>query len=193
MALNRSVEIDRQWDEEITPLLCEYIRIPNKSPMFDPDWERHGHMDEAAELMLRWVRAQPVPGLEAEIVRLPGRTPLLFAEVPGVPGIEDTVLLYGHLDKQPEMSGWAEGLGPWTPVLRDGRLYGRGGADDGYACFASVGALLALARERIPHARCVVLIEGCEESGSYDLPYYIDHLAERIGHPSLVVCLDSGC
>lgn len=185
--------IDRQWDREIVPLLSDYIRIPNKSPMFDADWERKGYMDEAAELFAGWARRQPIPGLVVELVRLPGRTPLLFMEVPGAPGIEDTVLLYGHLDKQPEMSGWADGLGPWTPVLKDGRLYGRGGADDGYACFASLGALLALIREGRAHARAVILIEACEESGSYDLPHYIDHLAERIGRPSLIVCLDSGC
>ncbi len=185
--------IEAQWDREILPLLCDYIRIPNKSPMFDSDWARNGYMDEAVELMERWARRQPIDGLSVEVVRLPGRTPLLFMEAPGAPGIEDTVLLYGHLDKQPEMSGWSEGLGPWTPVVRDGRLYGRGGADDGYACFASLGALLALAREGREHARAVVLIEACEESGSYDLPHYIDHLAHRIGRPSLIVCLDSGC
>jgi acetylornithine deacetylase/succinyl-diaminopimelate desuccinylase-like protein len=105
----------------------------------------------------------------------------------------DTVLLYGHLDKQPEMSGWRAGLAPWTPVLEGDRLYGRGGADDGYAAFASLAALEALCEQGVPHARCVVVIEACEESGSYDLPAYIDHLAPRIGSPSLVVCLDSGC
>jgi acetylornithine deacetylase/succinyl-diaminopimelate desuccinylase-like protein len=78
-------------------------------------------------------------------------------------------------------------------VLKDGRLYGRGGADDGYAMFAALCAILALRDEGVRHARCVVLIEACEESGSYDLPAYVDHLAARIGSPSLVVCLDSGC
>jgi acetylornithine deacetylase/succinyl-diaminopimelate desuccinylase-like protein len=96
------------------------------------------------------------------------------------------------MDKQPEMTGWSEGLGPWQPVLRGDRLYGRGGADDGYSTFASLAALAVLADQGIPHARCVVVIEGCEESGSPDLPFYIDHLRERIGTPSLVVCLDSG-
>jgi acetylornithine deacetylase/succinyl-diaminopimelate desuccinylase-like protein len=124
-------------------------------------------------------------------VRLPGRTPLLYMDIPGQG--DDTVLLYGHFDKQPEMTGWAEGLGPWTPVLAGDQLYGRGGADDGYSTFASLTAIRALQDQRIPHARCVVLIEGCEESGSYDLPYYIEHLGQRIGVPSLIVCLDSGC
>ena len=122
---------------------------------------------------------------------LTGRTPLIFIEIPGEG--DEPVLLYGHLDKQPEFTGWAEGLGPWTPVIRGESLYGRGGADDGYAMYGALSAILALHDQKIPHARCVILIEACEESGSYDLPFYVDHLAERIGKPGLVVCLDSGC
>ncbi|WP_266169516.1 M20 family metallopeptidase [Dyella subtropica] len=181
------------WDDEIVPQLVEYIRIPNKSPMFDPKWVEHGYMDAAVKLMETWARSKlsALPGATLEVVRLEGRTPLIYIEVPGQN--DDTVVLYGHLDKQPEMTGWAEGLGPWTPVLKGDKLYGRGGADDGYAIFGSLAALLALQEQGIPHARCVVLIEACEESGSYDLPYYVDHLADRIGNPSLVVCLDSGC
>jgi acetylornithine deacetylase/succinyl-diaminopimelate desuccinylase-like protein len=124
-------------------------------------------------------------------VRLEGRTPVIFMEVPGRGS--DTALLYGHCDKQPEMVGWAEGLGPWTPVRRGDRLYGRGAADDGYAAFAALTAIQTLKAQGMEHARCVVLIEACEESGSYDLPHYVDALASRIGTPSLVVCLDSGC
>jgi len=148
-------------------------------------------MDRAVALIADWVKAQKVPGLTLEVVRLEGRTPLLWMEVPG--DSNDTVLLYGHLDKQPPFEGWRDGLGPWTPVLRDGKLYGRGGADDGYAAFACVAALQALHAQGAPHARCVVLIEACEESGSGDLPAYIEALADRIGTPSLVICLDSGC
>jgi acetylornithine deacetylase/succinyl-diaminopimelate desuccinylase-like protein len=181
------------WDAEIVPQLMDYIRIPNKSPMFDRDWVAHGHMDAAVKLMETWARTKlpALPGATLEVVRLEGRTPLIYIEVPGQN--DDTVVLYGHLDKQPEMTGWSEGLGPWIPVLKGDKLYGRGGADDGYAIFGSLAALLALQEQGIPHARCVILIEACEESGSYDLPYYVDHLASRIGNPSLVVCLDSGC
>jgi len=187
--------IERVWDEEIVPVLHDYIRIPNKSPMFDAEWEANGHMDRAAKLIEEWCRARPIPGLTVERVQLEGRTPLLYMEVPAPGGNADadTVLLYGHLDKQPEMVGWRTGLGPWEPVLDGDRLYGRGGADDGYSAFASLTALQVLAEQGVPHARCVIVIEGCEESGSTDLPYYIDHLAPRIGEPSLVVCLDSGC
>jgi acetylornithine deacetylase/succinyl-diaminopimelate desuccinylase-like protein len=183
--------VDGLWDSQIVPQLVEYIKIPNKSPMFDAQWAEHGYMDQAVELMAAWARAQPIPGMQLEVVRLPGRTPLIFIDIPGKS--DDTVLLYGHLDKQPEMTGWSAHLGPWKPVLEGDKLYGRGGADDGYAIFGSLAAILALQEQGVPHARCVVLIEACEESGSYDLPYYVDHLAARIGKPSLVVCLDSGC
>ena len=187
--------VARKWDDEIVPQLVEYIRIPNKSPMFDKDWVAHGYMDDAVKLMETWARAQPIPGMQLEVVRLEGRTPLIVIEIPasGPETGTDTVLLYGHLDKQPEMTGWDEGLGPWQPVIKGDKLYGRGGADDGYAIFGSLAAIQALQQQGVAHARCVVLIEACEESGSYDLPAYVDHLAERIGKPSLVVCLDSGC
>ncbi|MGH8198666.1 MAG: M20/M25/M40 family metallo-hydrolase [Steroidobacteraceae bacterium] len=179
------------FDDSIVPRLSEYIRIPNKSPLFDSEWQSHGYMDRAAELMAAWCREQPIAGLRVEIVRAAGRTPVLFCEIPGTG--KDTVLLYGHMDKQPEFTGWAQGLSPWEPVLRDGKLYGRGGADDGYAVFSSLTAIRLLQEQKIAHARCVVLIEACEESGSYDLPHYVEQLAERIGTPSLVVCLDAEC
>ncbi|MBP7656294.1 MAG: M20/M25/M40 family metallo-hydrolase, partial [Pseudoxanthomonas sp.] len=194
-----TVKVDRyvaeKWDDDIVPQLVEYIRIPNKSPMFDKDWVANGYMEQAVQLMERWAKAQSVPGMQVEVVRLEGRTPLIFIEIPAT-GPEtgaDTVLLYGHLDKQPEMTGWDDDLGPWVPVIKGDKLYGRGGADDGYAIFGSLAAIQALQQQGVPHARCVVLIEACEESGSYDLPAYVDHLADRIGKPSLVVCLDSGC
>ncbi|HSX60456.1 MAG TPA: M20 family metallopeptidase [Tahibacter sp.] len=180
-----------KWDDEIVPRLVDYIRIPNKSPMFDADWAAHGYMDQAVDLMAGWARQQPIAGMQVDVVRLPGRTPLIFIDIPG--SNDDCVVLYGHLDKQPEMTGWADDLGPWKPVIKGDKLYGRGGADDGYAIFGSLAAILALQEQGIPHARCVVMIEACEESGSYDLPFYVDHLADRIGKPSLVVCLDSGC
>jgi acetylornithine deacetylase/succinyl-diaminopimelate desuccinylase-like protein len=181
------------WDGEILPILTDYIRIPNKSPAFDPDWESHGHMDKAVALFTNWAqeKLKDLPGATLEVVRLPGRTPLIFIEVPGQ--ASGTVLMYGHLDKQPEMTGWTEAPDPWTPIVKNDRLYGRGGADDGYAMFAGVSALLSLKEQNIPHARAVIVIEACEESGSPDLPFYIDHLAPRIGTPDLVVCLDSGC
>ncbi|HUI60187.1 MAG TPA: M20/M25/M40 family metallo-hydrolase [Steroidobacteraceae bacterium] len=186
-----STGVRRAWEDSIREQLVAYVRIPNKSPMFDPDWERHGHMEAAIQLMAQWCRDQPLPGMRVEIRRLPGRTPLLFVDVPGeLPGC---VLLYGHLDKQPEFTGWLPGLGPWEPVIREGKLYGRGAADDGYAVFSSLTAIAALKAQKIPLARCVLLIEACEESGSIDLPAHLDALGGEIAEPSLVVCLDAEC
>jgi acetylornithine deacetylase/succinyl-diaminopimelate desuccinylase-like protein len=183
--------VEHTWAESIIPHLKEYLTIPNQSPAYDPQWATNGYMDQATELIAHWIRAQQISGLSLDIVRLDGRTPLIFVEIPGQSA--ETVVLYGHLDKQPPMDGWNEGLGPWKPVIKNGRLYGRGGADDGYAAFASITAIKALQLQSVPHARCVVIIEASEESGSSDLPYYIDALMDRIGSPSLVICLDSGC
>ncbi len=179
------------WDTSIVPTLQEYIRIPNQSPLFQPDWKAAGHMDRAVSLATAWVKTQNLEGLTLEVQQIEGRTPVIFMEIEG--NNDSTVLMYGHLDKQPAMVGWEEGLGPWTPVLRDGKLYGRGGADDGYAIFATVASIKTLQEQNIEHSRIVVIIECCEESGSVDLPAYIELLSERIGTPRLVICLDSGC
>ena len=183
--------VEQIWEDAVLPALTEYISIPNKSPAFDPEWEAHGYMRDAVKLLEVWARAHLPAGGTLEVVQLNGRTPLIFIDLPGEG--DETILLYGHLDKQPEMAGWAEGTGPWIPLRKDDKLFGRGGADDGYAMFCALAALLALRDQDVPRARCVVMIEACEESGSPDLPFYVDHLAARIGEPSLVICLDSGC
>ena len=191
-------EISRAWDGDIVRQLQNYIAIPAKSPMFDPQWAQHGYIDTVVRNAAAWVEAQKVAGLKLEIIRLEGRTPVLFFEVPASCGESDapvspqTVLMYGHLDKQPEFSGWRNDLGPWTPKYEDGKLYGRGGADDGYAVYASIAAIQALKSQRLAHPRIVGLIETCEESGSYDLLPYVEALRERLGEVGLVVCLDSG-
>jgi acetylornithine deacetylase/succinyl-diaminopimelate desuccinylase-like protein len=184
---------DRAWDEQIVPALTDYIAIPCKSPMFDVDWQKNGFIDKVVRDAASWVEGRKVAGLTLEVVRLPGRTPVIFFEVPATKaGSTDTVLMYGHLDKQPEFTGWRKDLGPWTPKYENGLLYGRGGADDGYAVYASITAIEALDAQGIPRPRCVGIIEACEESGSFDLPAYIDALKPRLGNVALVVCLDSG-
>ncbi len=193
MSLNSDRTLDyvqKAWDGDIIPALTEYIRIPAKSPMYDAQWAEHGHLERAVTLITDWARARKIEGLTLEVVRLPGRTPVILMETPGAGG--DTVLLYGHCDKQPEMVGWAADGGPWTPVRRGNRLFGRGAGDDGYAAFAALTAIEAVQAQGVRHSRCVVLIEASEESGSPDLPAYVEKLAERI-RPGLVVCLDSGC
>ncbi|MBK1612878.1 peptidase M20 [Rubrivivax gelatinosus] len=180
------------WDERIVPALTDYIAVPAKSPMFDADWQAHGHIERVVQDAVAWVEARRVPGLAIEIVRIPGRTPVIFFDVAATGGTSDTVLFYGHLDKQPEFSGWRSDLGPWTPKYEGGLLYGRGGADDGYAIYAAVTAIEALKAQGTAHPRCVGVIETCEESGSHDLPAYLDALKPRLGQVGLVVCLDSG-
>ncbi len=182
-----------QWDGDIVRQITDYIQIPAKSPGFDKEWAEHGYIETVLRNAASWVEAQKVAGLTLEIVRLPGRTPVLFFEVAasGTP-MQEMVLMYGHLDKQPEFTGWRNDLGPWTPKYQDGLLYGRGGADDGYAVYASIAAVQALKAQKVAHPRIVGLIETCEESGSYDLLPYVDALRPRLGEIALVVCLDSG-
>jgi len=188
---------DRVWDEEIVPALTSYIEVPAKSPMFDPDWQKNGHIDRVVRDAAAWVERQGVAGLTLEVIRLEGRTPVIVFEVPSTrpggndPGAE-TICLYGHLDKQPEFNGWKNGFGPWTPRYESGRLYGRGGADDGYAIYAAITAIQSLDRQGIARPRCIGLVETGEESGSPDLPFYVDALRARLGKVGLVVCLDSG-
>ena len=188
--------VTQAWDSTIVPELKKYIEIPAKSPAFDADWATHGHIETVLRHAADWVLAQKVEGLKLEIIRLPGRTPVMFFEVDATrsagEGSGQTVLMYGHMDKQPEFNGWRNDLGPWTPVLEDGKLYGRGGADDGYAVYASIAAVQALKAQKTPHPRIVGLIETCEESGSYDLLPYVDALRTRLGDVGLVICLDSG-
>jgi acetylornithine deacetylase/succinyl-diaminopimelate desuccinylase-like protein len=184
---------ERAWDERIVPELKRYIQVPAKSPMFDAQWQSHGYIDHVVRAAASWVESRKVAGLKLEVIRLEGRTPVILFEVPATETASTgTVVMYGHLDKQPEFNGWRNDLGPWTPKLDDGLLYGRGGADDGYAVFAAITAIEALDEQGIARPRVVGLIESCEESGSFDLPAYLDVLKPRLGDVSLVVCLDSG-
>ncbi|MFZ2393341.1 M20/M25/M40 family metallo-hydrolase, partial [Rhodoferax sp.] len=191
-------QVSQAWDADLVKQLTHYITIPAKSPMFDADWAQHGLIDTVVQNAFEWVQAQKVAGLTLEIIRLPGRTPVLFFEVAACSGnstqgvSDQTVLMYGHLDKQPEFTGWRADLGPWTPKYEDGKLYGRGGADDGYAIYAAITAIQALKTQQAAHPRIVGLVETCEESGSYDLLPYIDALRQRLGDVGLVICLDSG-
>jgi acetylornithine deacetylase/succinyl-diaminopimelate desuccinylase-like protein len=178
------------WDNEITPTLTEYIKIPNKSPAFDSDWETNGYTDKALKLAVDWTEKHRPKESSLHVKRLDGRTPVIMVEIPGER--DGNILMYGHLDKQPEMEGWNDGFGPWDPVMKDGKLYGRGGADDGYALFASIGTINGLIEQGVSLPRIVILIEFCEESGSPDLPYYINEYADIIGNVDLVICLDSG-
>ena len=183
-------DISNFWDENILPTLTDYIKIPNKSPAFDPDWKQNGHMDAVLKLAKKWIEKFQPEGSTVHIKEGENRTPVIAIEIPGER--DGNILMYGHLDKQPEMEGWNDGLGPWDPVYIDEKLYGRGGADDGYALFASLGSILSLKTQGAKLPRIIILIEFCEESGSPDLPYYMDKFQDTIGNVDLVICLDSG-
>ncbi|OGT52058.1 MAG: peptidase M20 [Gammaproteobacteria bacterium RIFCSPHIGHO2_12_FULL_42_13] len=183
--------IENQWDHEIIPELVEYIKIPAKSPLFDKNWRTNGHIHNAMTRVKKWCEKQPIKNMKIDLLEIENRTPVLLIDIPGQS--DETVLLYGHIDKQPEMKNWRSDLGPWKPVLEDGKLYGRGGADDGYAVFSALSAVAYLQKLAIPHGRCVVLIEACEESGSFDLPPYLALVKKQIGEPSFIICLDSAC
>jgi len=187
--------LDRKWDEDLLPRLVEYVKIPAKSPAFDPAWASRGELAEVVSRAHAWCQAQDIRDLRLEIVTIEGRTPCLYFEVPATGGLSDdaSVLFYGHLDKQPEMDGWRADLGPYRPVVEGGRLYGRGSADDGYAVYTALSVIQALDAQGIARPRCVGLIETCEESGSPDLPAYLERLAPRFGDVLLVAGLDSGC
>ncbi|HUL64525.1 MAG TPA: M20 family metallopeptidase [Burkholderiaceae bacterium] len=187
--------VDQRWDAELLPRLVEYVKVPAKSPAFDASWLAHGHLQAVIKEAHAWAATQKIAGLKLEIVAIEGRTPCIFFDVPATGGLGNarTVLFYGHLDKQPEMTGWREDLGPWQPVIEDGKLYGRGSADDGYAIYAALTVIAALDAQGVARPRCVGIIESCEESGSPDLPVYLDLLASRFGDVGLVAGLDSGC
>ncbi len=185
--------VHRIWEADVLPALERYTAIPCLSPAYDAAWERNGHLARAAELLVRWCGERPVPGLRAEVVAPAGTTPVVVAESPATGGADGTVVVYGHLDKQPPLGSWREGLGPYLPVRDGDRLYGRGTGDDGYAAFAALTAVQLLDEAGIARPRVVVLIEASEESGSPDLPGHLDALAPRIGQPAMVLCLDSGC
>lgn len=183
----------QRWDASIVPALTDYMKVPNQSPEFDPEWATNGLMEKAFNVLIDWLAEQRVPELTYDYHQEEGRTPFLLVEIAGTGETSETVLMYGHMDKQPPLLPWDEGLGPYSPVLRDGKLYGRGGADDGYALCCAVESVAALKRNNVPHARVVIVIEACEESGSLDLDYYMEMHKARIGTVGLMICLDSGC
>jgi acetylornithine deacetylase/succinyl-diaminopimelate desuccinylase-like protein len=186
------------FEQLALPTLETYATIPCQSPNFDADWATNGHIDAAVDLLAAFANERTFAAADVTIHRLEGRTPVLCVTVEATTDDEETaddrgtVVLYGHLDKQPPLGEWSEGLDPYVPVRRGDRLYGRGLADDGYSTFSALLAIEALETAGVPHPRCVVLIEACEESGSPDLEAYLDYLAPKLGQVELMICLDSG-
>ena len=180
------------FERDALGVLTTYAAIPCLSPMYDAQWVASGHIEEATQLLAEWARARQFARFDVTIRRLEGRTPVLVITVDATAPGEGTAVLYGHLDKQPPLGDWSEGLAAFRPVRREDRVYARGIADDGYSTFSALLAIEAMERDNIPHSRCVVLIEASEESGSPDLEAHLDALAEHLGEVELMICLDSG-
>jgi len=180
------------FERDALDTLTTFATIPCLSPNFDADWVKHGHIDRAIELLSDWALARNFANFDVAIHRLDGRTPVLVVTIAATTAGDGTAVLYGHLDKQPPLGNWSEGLGPYEPVRREDRLYARGVGDDGYSTFSALLAVEAMEANNIPHRRCVVLIEASEESGSPDLEAYLDYLKDHLGTVELMICLDSG-
>jgi acetylornithine deacetylase/succinyl-diaminopimelate desuccinylase-like protein len=186
--------------EELIPAICEFIKIPNQSRLFDAEWATNGLQEKACQFAIDFANSQKLKGFSIQFIQEEGKTPALLGIVDPFAGsgevtedLKKTILMYGHIDKQPPLNGkWSEGLGPHTPVIKDGKLYGRGGNDDGYAWFSCVLMAKALQENNLPHNRLVFFFETDEESGSRDLMYYLNKFKAKIGVPSLIFCLDSG-
>jgi acetylornithine deacetylase/succinyl-diaminopimelate desuccinylase-like protein len=193
--------VDEKWSKDVMPTLCDFIRIPNQSPYFDSDWDNNGYMEQAIKLLMDWALGRKIKGFSLKIIKerneVSGlmRTPIIFGVIEASVGYEEigTTMAYAHADKQPPMDNWADGLDPYIPIIKDGKLYGRGGADDGYGMFSALVAIETLQECNLPHGRIVLLVEASEESGSPDLPFYLNLMKEEIGEPKLIICLDSGC
>ncbi len=185
-------EAKKDFDNEILPALEEFVRIDNLSPSFDPNWETNGKAEKAGMHLINWAKSQGIKGLKAELYKEPGKTHMVFIEIESQ-GIDKTILLYGHFDKQPALGEWAEGLYPNKPVLKDGLLYGRGASDDGYALFAFIESIKLIQNQNLKHGKIIITLESGEESGSADLVPLLISLKDRIGNPDLMVCMDSGC
>lgn len=180
------------WQTETLEGLKNFIRIPAKSKNFDPNWAKNGYLKQALEQAVQWGQ-RLFPEGTFTILEAPGLTPTLFFDIPANQHVGQPVFFYGHLDKQPETQGWAEGLGPWEPVIREGRLYGRGSSDDGYSFYMALTAVYALKKHQQSYPRVVGLYETDEESGSQDLPHYLKQVAPLIGSPACLCILDLSC
>ncbi len=182
---------DEIWEQSILPSLSNFIEIKALSPLFEPDWDKLGELDATIDLFCEWVERQELDGLTYSVHRIEDRSPVLLITVEGTgPG---EVVFYSHLDKQPSKPElWSEGLGPLSAVRRGPWLFGRGSIDDGYGGYLCVAALKLLQNSNTPHPKCSFLIETCEESGSYDLPPYLEALKEDLGEPDMIVVMDSG-
>ena len=182
----------KEIDEGVIPTLIEYIRVPSLSPMYDPNWESNGLMVQAQEIILSYVKSLGIRNFTHDLLKEDGKPWMFYGEVAPTSPELGTILIYGHMDKQPHFPDWIPGTNNTEPAIIDDKLYGRGGADDGYALPSAAMLIKTLQDMGVPHGRIVIIGETEEESGSPNLKYLISQLKDRIGHPDLVICLDSG-
>ena len=187
--------VDKQFTLNILPNLMNFIRIPNLSPLFDPNWKTNGYLFKAANLIVSYAKSLNIKNAEINLLQDSGHTPMVFIEIPASRKNDNrTVIFYGHYDKQPYGTGWDKDKSPTNPVIVDGRLYGRGSADDGYASFSILTAIKTCQEFNCLMPRICCLFEGAEESTDADLKYYFDKLIPILGDNVVAfIPLDSGC
>jgi acetylornithine deacetylase/succinyl-diaminopimelate desuccinylase-like protein len=169
------------------------VRIPSLNPNYDPEWRKNGALLKQCEHMAAFASSKELKGCSIHPLRDGDRTPFLIIVIEASEGNTTTnsVLMYGHMDKQPFGEGWK--YPPTEPVIEGGKLFGRGSSDDCYSFYSAILAVKACQDNNLPHPRIVITIEGNEEGGTLeDLIHYMKTYRESIiGEPSVVICLDS--
>lgn len=162
--------------------------------MVDTTYRTNGLLEKAIELVDQYVQKLGIKGLERKIFHPEDSNPLVVYKVEPEKMTEKTrnIMIYGHLDKQPYEEAWAEGLGPTTPVIREGKLYGRGASDDGYSVFSTMLAIKLAQLEGKALPRICLALETEEESGSENLIKLLTLSEDYLGKPDCLFCMDSG-
>ena len=184
--------IDAKWDDWYVKGLSDFIRVPNLSPNYDEEFLTNGRIEQAAECVDGYINQLQIEGITKHYFQPDGMSPMVVYTVEPTQGCTKNIMIYGHLDKQPWMEGWDEGLGPCEPVIRGEYLYGRGGADDGYAPFSAMLAVKNLQQQGVMLPRIALVLETEEESGSENLLDLLEAAKEVIGTPDYCFCMDSG-
>ncbi|CAI2368334.1 unnamed protein product [Moneuplotes crassus] len=170
--------------------ISEFIKVPNLTPSFDPEFQTNGLIEQAIDNVKGYAESMDIPGLKFHVHNEEGRAPMALIEIPG--NGKKNIMVYGHLDKQPHMEGWTEGTGPTTPTIIGDKLYGRGSTDDGYVSFATLTAVKNILDQGQEIPRIVLVLEAEEESGSKDLVYLLEKCKDIIKTPDVCLCCDSG-
>jgi len=160
--------------------------------MVDDKYDCNGLVQQAMQVVDTNIQALGIKGLTRTVIHPAGMNPLIVYVVEPSEGASKTVMMYGHLDKQPYGPGWEEGVSPTDPIIRGDFMWGRGSCDDGYSAFACMLAVKAVQEsgQRLP--RIVLTLETEEESGSPSLLSLLKEAEPLIGTPDAMLCMDSG-